>query len=103
MLGEPHVESFDFMTKSLQAKNLATTRFSLNEGKDKLEFSLSNFKIEKPALSSTSKLKYPKECRLLGETYRGKASVTVDWAVNGEAKPQFDLKMGEIPIMVWLY
>lgn len=114
MLGEPFVESFDFMIKSLQSKDLATIEFNLRGEKDqnvskkpKIKFSLSHFKIEEPSVPDKKgvrvPIQFPKECRLGGETYKGKVSVTVDWSVNGKIKPQFLLQMGEIPIMVCFF
>ena len=108
------MQSFDFMIQSLQEKNLSTIEFNLKGAGEVVKICLSDFTIEEPSVTVQkyatdskslqklpgNRLKYPNDCKLNGETYKGKASVTVDWYVNGMVQTQFQLELGEIPIMV---
>uniref|UniRef100_A0A1B0CWN7 DNA-directed RNA polymerase subunit beta n=1 Tax=Lutzomyia longipalpis TaxID=7200 RepID=A0A1B0CWN7_LUTLO len=87
ILGEPHVESFNYMIdEGLNdcVKNL-----------DPVEFELPNSDRD-----VRTRRVYPMECRQRNASYRGQCNVRISWYVNGVPKPPINKDVGEVPIML---
>lgn len=106
-LGEPHVESFNFLLKSgldLAVKDLQPVEFQVADG-DIVKFALENFQLNSPAVPAgtigvKNPLIYPTECRQSATTYKGRLVGHLRWWINGNEQTPIRRDFGEIPIML---
>lgn len=106
-LGAPHIDSFDYMLREGIAEcvtNMRAVQFEL-PNKDRVEISIASFSLASPTVPHTvvgvrhNKV-YPSECRQRGATYKGMATVRINWSINGTPQQSIDKELGEIPIML---
>lgn len=107
-LGEPFVESFNFLFHGGLRKasnDILPVEFELKNGQ-RIKLKINAINIHKPEVSESISPApkdtnvYPKECRLRHTTYKGKLMVKVGWAINGKPQIPFERSLGEVPIMV---
>lgn len=106
-LGEPHVQSFNYMlTTGLAdcAKNIQPIKFEL-QNKDRIELwieaiTISKSRVPLTAIKARTKNIYPSECRQRAATYHGMCDIRIGWRINGQKMPSIDKELGEIPIML---
>ena len=126
MLGQPAIESFDFMLKEglhRVAADIQPLEFELKSGQRiKVKFNKVSLKqhlnwflhlfintfiyslqilIEKPSVADDpSSPMYPKECRIRKQTYSGRLTVQLSWWIDGDLQLPIERSMGHVPIMV---
>lgn len=108
MLGQPLVESFNFMLNGGLKKainDISPIEFEMVCG-DKVKIKLTSAHIMKPEVSSNinpppkdTKV-YPRECRMRGGSYKGNLTVQFGWSLNGVTQMPLERSCGNIPIMV---
>ncbi|XP_055680598.1 DNA-directed RNA polymerase I subunit RPA2 [Lutzomyia longipalpis] len=107
ILGEPHVESFNYMIdEGLNdcVKNLDPVEFELPNS-DRVTLKVDSFAISNPTVPLNvtdvrTRRVYPMECRQRNASYRGQCNVRISWYVNGVPKPPINKDVGEVPIML---
>lgn len=85
-------------------KNMRTVKFEL-PNKDRVEMSISSFSLAPPTVPHNvvgvrNKKIYPSECRQRGASYKGMATIRLNWSINGQPQQSIDKELGEIPIML---
>ncbi|XP_077291956.1 RNA polymerase I subunit Rpl135 [Arctopsyche grandis] len=106
-LGQPHVDSFNFMSTKgmkLAIQDLLPVEFEL-PNQQKVSLWIENATINRPSVPlgsiGISKQEInPSECRQRHGTYKGRLDIILGWSLNDKIMPSIERDVGEIPIML---